>query len=258
MRIVVLAATLAALLAAPAEADTWLVPSDGATRPASSWPNATPFEMTEFTIYWDEYDQAPYDFDIEIATSPDTDDDGTLDDANVIDRYEAPLKPGYDDIFAARTSPDRQWVATPGTYYWQAFYEEDDGTVGAQDVRSLTIVPAPPPDPPQQPVAPAPYIASPPPAPPPQPLGPALARAIVRRTITSWTRRLAHGLAYRCATVPGAATCRPSWYDARHRYRGTLKIASGVHGIVATFSGTRTVRSCARRCTRRVSWATAM
>lgn len=257
MRIVVLAVTAAALFAAPAEAGTWLVPRDGATRPASSWPNATPSEMTEFTVYWGDYASTPYDFDIEVATSPATDPDGTLANATVIDRYQALPRPGFDDIFGARTALDARWLATPGTYYWQAAYEEA-GAIEALPVRSLTVTPATPPDPPQPRATPVPFVVSPPPAPVRPPLAASTARIVTRRAIAAGTHRVARGVVYRCVTAPGAATCRPSWRDARHRYSGTLRITAGAGGIAAAFSGTRTDRACARRCSRRVSWSAAM
>lgn len=223
----------------------WMVPRDGATLHTSSWPAAKPSEMIEFTIYWGEYGDAPYDFDIEVATSAATDPDGTLADANVIDRYEAYER--LDDIFSARTELSAPWLAAPGTYYWQAHSDDD-----VLPVRALTIVPAPPPDPPPPLAAPAPpYVAPPLPAPAPAPLSPSTVRVVVRRAIAAGTHRVPSALVYRCAS---AETCRPSWRDRRFAYRGTLRIASGLEGIAATFSGVRTLRSCPRRCSRDVTW----
>ena len=65
-----------AALAAPAVASpqplpppAWVLPGDGTSRPASSWPAATPFEMVDFTLYV----YAPFllhsTFEIEVATS---------------------------------------------------------------------------------------------------------------------------------------------------------------------------------------------
>jgi hypothetical protein len=247
MRMLALALLVFAALAAPAAAQyaeplppgTWLVPADGAMIHASSWPAATPSEMQSFTIYTGDYATLPYDFDVDVATSPGTDPQGLLIGANVIDRYEAVPRESLPHIFDARTALAAQWLATPATYYWQASFTTGDGDVYAGPVRSLTVVSAPPPDPPQAPVPPVPYVAPPPPAPARPPLAATTARRIVRRAIAQGTRRLARRLTYRCTTAPGAATCRPSWRDDRYRYRGTLRINAGANGISATFAGTR-------------------
>jgi hypothetical protein len=256
VRIVLLIAILAGALAAPASArsaeplpaGTWLVPRDGQTRPASSWPAATPFEMASFTIYTSDYDEPPYDFDIAVATGPETDPEGLLVAANVIDRFEAVPRSDFPDIYDGRTVLDARWLANPATYYWQASYAHGV-EVYAGPVRSLTVIPATPPDPPQPPAARAPYVAPPPAAPAPRPLAASTARIVVRRAIAAGTHRLPRGLVYRCTTAPGAATCLPSWRDARHRYRGTLRITSGAGGIAATFTGTRMRGSQARAVT---------
>jgi hypothetical protein len=256
VRIVLLIAMLTGALAAPASAQhaeplpagTWLVPRDGQTRPASSWPAATPFEMASFTIYTSDYAEAPYDFDVAVATSPATDARGLLLAANVVDRYEAIPRRDFPDIYDARTALVAQWLSIPATYHWQASYEHA-GEIYAGPVRSLTVVPAPPPDPPQPPAARAPYVAPPPAALPPPPLAATTARIVVRRLIAAGTHRLARGLVYRCASVPGGATCRPSWRDARYRYRGTMQLTPGAAGIAATFTGTRSRGAHARAVT---------
>jgi hypothetical protein len=152
--------------------------------------------MTEFTIYLDAYEDVQYDLDVEVATDPATDPDGTLADADVIDRYEAVPKPAFPDIFAARTRLDARWPATPGRYYWQAHYE-DGADVFAGPVRSLRIVPAPPPDAATDPAAPEPQAAAPAaPAAGPRPLAASTARIVVRRAIVAATHR------YRAACSP--------------------------------------------------------
>jgi hypothetical protein len=89
---------------------------------------------------------------------------------------------------------------------------------------------------------------------PAPPLAASTTRIILRRSILAATHRSHRGLTYRCATAPAAATCRPSWRDLRYRYRGTLRISTGVGGITASFAGTRTTRTCERRCARSLTW----
>jgi hypothetical protein len=260
------AAALLGTCAAPAAAqeplpgDSWVVPRDSASRPASSWPDATVFEMVEFTIYTDAYEDGAGPFDVEVSGSPALDPDGTLADAGRIDAYVAAPRPANPEIFSARTNVTAQWLSIPATYYWQAHYVED-GEVYGTPVRRLTITPRPAPDPP---AVPAPLPLPPPPAivaptTVPASLTAATARAIVRRAITRVTRRAPRGLIYRCVSTPGgAAKCRPSWRDARYVYRGTLEIRSGLGGISVTFTGTLTTRSCVRRCARAFEWSTSV
>jgi hypothetical protein len=215
--------------------------------------------MFDFTVYLHEYAALPEGLEIEVSGVPDTDPDGTLADATVIERYEARPIAGHRDILTARTRVESRWLATPGTYYWQATYEEyDDGEeeLYASPIRSLTIFPAPPPDPPQARSVPPPAGTT---APATPDAGPAVlpgrtARIIVRRAILAATHRGHRRLTYRCTTTPAAATCRPSWRDARYRYTGTMQIATGGGGVTAAFDGTRAARSCTRRCARPVSW----
>jgi hypothetical protein len=268
MRIALLAVLLAALMAAPAQAqvepfseNTWLIPDDGSARTASSWPAALPSQMLSFTIYLKDYEELPEDIDIAVAASPETEADGTLAQAGVIDRYEARAIDGYEGIFSARTRTDARWLATPGTYYWQATYEEyEDGEeeLYGSTVHALSIFPAPPPDPPQTFTLTAPPVPATPAAPVivPQPLAATTARKIVRRAILAGTHRSFRGLTYRCTTAPGVATCRPSWRDHRYRYRGRLKISTGLAGISAAFTGTRAARSCKHGCARAYRWTT--
>ena len=271
MRIALLAVLLGLLLAAPARAQvepfpdhTWVIPRDGFTWKASSWPSALPSQMLDFTVYLnyqDAYDDLPEDIDIEVATAPDTDAGGTLADASVIERYEADPVAGYDGFFSVGTRTEAEWMSKPGTYYWQATYgsyEDDEEELYAGPVRSLVIVPAPAPDPPQTstfaaPPAPATLAA---PVIVPQPLAAATARKIVRRAILAGTHRSFRGLTYRCTTAPGTATCRPTWRDQRYRYRGKLQISAGLAGISAAFAGTRAARSCKHGCARAYRWTT--
>lgn len=220
MRTVLISVALAIALATPASAETWLIPSDGRTVDTD--------DPIAFTAYLDEYDQLPYDVDVVVAR------DAALTD--VVARYEAEPLAAFPTIYSVNASG-----LTPGTYYWQASYGDD-----VYPVRSLNVVLAPPPDPPSPLVVVAPYVA--PPAPPvaPRPPDPGTARAIVRRAIAAATHRLARGLIYRCA----GATCRPSWRDTRYRYRGTLTITTGVSGIRASFTGTRSGR--------RITWSVAV
>src|SRR3954453_15973065 len=137
------------------------VPFDGYRHPVSSWPNATHDEMFSFTIYAEFEDG---DFQIEVATEPDLDPDGTLADANRVDAYVAPLDSRVTgEVFTAPTSLDAQWLGTLGTYYWQA-HGTDWGTFYATPVQSIPITERPPAA--QTPPPPRPPPAPPPPAPP--------------------------------------------------------------------------------------------
>ena len=222
MRTTLISLFLFLALAAPATAEEWLLPRDGVTVKTT--------DPVTFALYLDEYDELPYDVDVVVAR------DAALSD--VVARYEAEPLPAFPTIYSVSASG---WTATPGTYYWQASYGDE-----VYPVRSLTVVPAPPPDPPAPPVAVAPYVAPAPPAIAPRPPDAATARSIVRRAIAAATHRLARGLIYRCA----GTTCRPSWRDARFRYRGTLTITTGADGIRAAFTGTRSGR--------RVTWSVAV
>jgi hypothetical protein len=270
MRIVLFAVLLAALSAPPARAEvvpfpgeTWVAPGQGFAWRASGWPAALPSEMFDFTVYLDEYEHLPETLAVEVATVPDADPDGTLADATVIERYDARPIAGHPQIFTARTRVEARWVASPGTYYWQATYVEDeDGEeeLYASPVRSLSIFAAPPPDPPQARSGPPPVVTPVPsePVAAPPPLAARTARVIVRRAILAATHRGHRGLTYACTTAPAAATCRPAWRDGRYRYGGTMHIESGADGISVAFAGTRARGSCERRCARSVSWTTTL
>jgi hypothetical protein len=262
------AAALLGICAAPAAAQeplpgtSWVLPRDGSSHPASSWPDATAFEMVEFTIYVDVYEAGAHPFDVEVSGSPALDADGTLADAGRIDGYVAAPRAAAPEVFSARTSVAAQWLSIPATYYWQAHYDED-GEVYATPVQRLTITPRPAPDPPAVPAPPPLPLLQPPtvaaPATVPAPLAATTMRTIVRRAIIRVTGRAPHGLLYRCVSVTaGAAKCRPSWRDARYVYRGTLEIRSGLVGAGVTFTGTRTARSCVRRCARAFEWSTSL
>jgi len=235
MRTTLISLFLFMAFAAPANAEEWLLPRDGLSVHAS--------HPVGFALYLDDYDTLPYDVDVVVAS------DSTLTD--VVARYEAEPLDGFPTIYSATPSADDPWTATPGTYYWQASYGDE-----VYPVRSLIVVPAPPPDPPVSPVLGAPYVA---PAPPPPAaratMAAGTAREIVRRAIAAATHRIARGLVYRCVSAPGAATCRPSWRDTRFRYRGTLAITTGVGGIHAVFTGRR---SGGERAARTVAWSTAV
>jgi hypothetical protein len=222
MRTTLISLFLFMALAAPARAADWLLPRDGVTVKTT--------DPVTFALYLDEYDELPYDVDVVVAR------DAALTD--VVARYEAEPLPTFPTIYSVSASG---WTATTGTYYWQASYGDE-----VYPVRALTVVPAPPVDPPSPPVVVAPYVPPPPPAVTPRPPDAATARAIVRRAIAAATHRLARGLVYRCA----GSICRPSWHDTRFRYRGTITIATGVNGIRASFAGTRSGR--------RVTWSVAV
>ena len=183
--------------------------------------------MHEFVVYASDYEELPDAFAFAVATSPATDADGVL-TGTVIDDYLAPAQPDRPGIYAALTSLVAPWLGTPGTYYWQASYIDDDGDTYASPVRTLTIIPQPPPDPPAAPVP----IATPPPAAPlpvatPRPPDAGTVRIAVRRAIHAVTHMIPRRLVYRCAAEPAAANCRPSWRDVRARYRGTSICPSG-------------------------------
>src|SRR4051794_38120094 len=117
-----LALLLAAVaLAVPTTAlagDSWSIPPDGAAVPASSWPQATRFEMLAFTFYGDEAAPAR----VEVAK------DRSMQD--VVATYETAPRAGLAEISSARTAPGDRWVGTPGLYYWQA---------GDEPVRALRV-----------------------------------------------------------------------------------------------------------------------
>src|SRR3954468_4714640 len=96
---VLLAAALAAPTAALAD-DPWSLPPDGASHPASSWPQATRFEMLEFTFYDDEPAR------VVVATDPAL--------ADVVATYETVPRAGLDEIVSARTAPADRWVGEAG------------------------------------------------------------------------------------------------------------------------------------------------
>jgi hypothetical protein len=111
----------AIVLAAPTTAlasEDWSIPPDGASHPASAWPDATPFEMLDFTFYGD--DTLPSR--VAVAT------DRAMHE--VVATYDTTARPGLDEIVSARTAPADRWVGTPGVYYWQA---------GDEPVRTLRI-----------------------------------------------------------------------------------------------------------------------
>jgi hypothetical protein len=250
-----LVALILGVLAAPAAAQTeplpagtTLVPRDGQVWTASSWPGATPFEMQEFVAYASDYAELPEAYAFAVASSPATGPDGLL--AAPIDRYLAPAQPLHPGIYAALTALGARWLGTPGTYYWQASYADDDGDTYASAVRALTILAQPPPDPPAVPITVAPPPAASRPVDAPRPPSPGTVRIAVRRAIAAATHRSPRGLVYRCA----GSTCHPSWRDPRYRYRGRLHLEFGTSAISATFTGTRVARKHGHP--RTITWAT--
>src|SRR5205807_2074969 len=108
----------------PLPSGTVVLPSDGQAWTASSWPNATPFQMQKFVAYASQYEALPDAFAFAVATSPATDANGLL--RTPIDHYVAPAQPDHLAIYAAQTRLDATWLGAPGTYYWQASYVDDD------------------------------------------------------------------------------------------------------------------------------------
>jgi hypothetical protein len=243
----------------------YAVPFDGYRQAVSSWPNATQDEMFSFTIYAEFEDG---EFEIEVATEPDLDSDGTLADANRVDGYVAPLDPRVtEEVFTAPTSLDAQWLGTLGTYYWQA-HRTDWGTLYATPVQSITITDRPPADPPsgpplertlptQQPSTTAnpgaQVVAS-----TAKQLSRTSARTILRRAIREQAGRSPQTLASRCSLpTPYLARCHLTWRDARYRYRAKATLTSTTGGMLAKFDGTRTRRQCTRRCRSAIHWSVA-
>jgi hypothetical protein len=264
----VLSALPAAALAddpEPLPAGSYAVPYDGYRHPVSSWPNATNFEMFDFTIY---ADYAGGEFDVDVATSPDTDADGRLTD--VVASYVAPLDPraAAGEVFTARTTVDSQWLGTLGTYYWRGYYTAW-GTLYTTPIQRIDIVERPPSDPPGPPAPPpvsppAQTAPAPLPAAPPAPAARAdltrtSAKTIIRRTIRRQTGRSAQGLTATCSLPSaGRANCAVAWRDARYRYRGNAELRSTAAGVTLSLDGTRTRRACdGGRCRRALHWSLA-
>jgi hypothetical protein len=198
--------------------------------------------------YADDYDELPDEFVFAVATSPATGADGLL--VAPIETRVAPADPDHPGIYAAAAG-----LATPGTYYWQGSYSDDDGDTYASPVRTLNVIPAPPPDVPQPvipflPARPPPAVAS------PRPPDAATVRIAVRRAIHRATHMVGRRIVYRCVRTPAAATCKPTWRDVRFRYRGTLRLTFGGSAITATFRGHRVPRGHGHA--RAVTWATSL
>jgi hypothetical protein len=237
---------------------SWAIPADGSARTASSWPNATAFEMFDFALYVYAPELVAADkWTVEVASAPALDPDGTLADANRIDAYDAPPRPGSAGIFVARTRVDAEWIARPGLYYWQARYDD-----WVTPVERLVIVPRPPPDAPA-PTDPVTGSPAAPAAPPPgvpayvrlTALTPHGAHVAIRARIRRATHREPRALRFRCAQPSlYRFLCRPSWRDARHRYRGTMRVTSTAAGVRASFTGTRVCLRRAPSCRRAVRW----
>jgi hypothetical protein len=245
--------------------EEYAVPFDGYRHPVSSWPNATSFEMFSFTVYA-EFEAG--EFQVEVATSPDADPDGTLADANRVDAYVAPLDPRVtEEVFSARTSLDAQWLGTLGTYYWQAYRIESGAVVYATPIQRIFITERPPPDPPSDP----PLERSPPTQPisPGGSAGPVVVTPTAKRlsrtsarTILSRAIRTQSGspqkLTSSCSLpTPYLARCDLTWRDARYGYKVKAKLTSSTGGILAKLDGTRTRRECTRRCRSAIHWSIA-
>ena len=130
---------------------SWALPASGAARTASSWPQATSLEMFEFALYvYDPELTAADKYALEVASSAALDADGTLADANRVDAYDVLPRSGSLGIFTARTRVGDEWLSHPGTYYWQAAYDD-----WVTPVQTLVISPKPPPDAPAGAAGPA-------------------------------------------------------------------------------------------------------
>jgi hypothetical protein len=243
-------ALLLGIWAAPAAADTEPLPPGTAVTPRDGqvW---TASGAGSFVVYASDYDELPDAFAFTVAATPALDADGLL--AAPIDRYTAPAQAGHPGIYEALIRPGAVWMGTPGTYYWQAAYTDDDGDTYASPARALTVLAAPAPDTPAPPAAAAPP-AAPLPAAVPRPPDAATVRTAVRRAIHAATHVIPRGLVYRCVPAPAAATCRPSWRGPRARYRGTLRLAFGASAVTAAFAGTRIRHGRARA----VTWTTSI
>jgi hypothetical protein len=248
MRVCLVVALVFGVLAAPAAADTEPLPAGTTVLPrdGQAW---TAFGSQTFVAYIGDYDELPDELAFAVASDPATGPDDLL--AHPIARYTAPAQPGHPGIYAA--SPG---LGTPGTYYWQATYADDEDDVYASEVRTLTIVAPPPPDVPQPVIPYLPAPAAPLPAVTPRPPGAGTVRIAVRRAIHAATHMVGRKIVYRCSRTPAAAICRPSWRDLRHRYRGTLRLTFGASAITATFRGTRVPLRHGRA--RVVTWATTL
>jgi len=247
MRRCLLVALIFGALAAPAAADTEPLPA-GTTivpRDGEVW---TAFETHDLAAYASDYDELPDAFAFAVAGIPATDANGLL--AAPSGSYVAPAQAGHPGIYAATVT-----LGTPGTYYWQASYADDDGDTYASPVRTLKVIAPPPPDVPQ-PVIPFLPPRAPPAVATPRPPDAATVRIAVRRAIHRATHMVGRRIVYRCARTPAAATCRPSWRDFRFRYRGTLQLTFGPRAITATFRGTRVPRGHGHA--RAVTWTTSL
>ena len=228
-------------------------PADGAAVPAGGF---------GLTVYAAPAFVPGGTFDVEVATSPVPDADGTLLDAARVDRLVAGPRAELTGVWSVR--PTAAWAATPGTYWWQA-YAANGATVYATPVRRLVVGPPRPPG-----------VAGGDPAGPGAPdaaatpglpayvdlerLTRASALRAVRAAIRRHTEVRPRGLAARCAfPTPFDARCRVAWRDASFRYRGRMYVWAGAAGAAGGgFTGTRAVRGCRRaRCARVVRWAPA-
>jgi hypothetical protein len=243
--------------------DEYAVPYDGYRHAKSSWPNAVSSEMISFTIY---AEFAAGEFEVEVATSPDADPDGTLADAGRVDAYVAPLDPRVtEEVFTAHTDVGAAWLATLGTYYWQAYRREAGAVVYATPVQRIVIVERPPPDAPSElPLTHTPptQAATPTVSYPEARIAVKLSRRsaarILRRVVRTQSGRRPRALVSRCTLpTPYLAECRLTWRDARHRYRVSARLTSTAGGMLAELDGTRIRRACARRCRSAVHWSVA-
>lgn len=226
-------------------------PADGAAVPAGGF---------GLTIYAAPTFVPGGTFDIEVATSPVPDADGTLPDAARVDRLVAGARADLTGVWSVR--PTAAWAETPGTYWWQG-YAASGATVHATPVRRLIVGPPRPPGEadgdPAGPGAPG-GAAAPGPAAylDVERLTRASALRAVGATVRKRTRVRPHGLAARCAfPTPFDARCRVAWRDASFRYRGRMFVWAGATGAAgASFTGTRAIRGCRRgRCARAVRWS---
>ncbi len=181
-------------------------------------------------------------FSIRIATDDRLGNTGILSDLNTIESFS--LLESYTDFGYYSSSGGfglRTWPNIPRTYYWQLYASWDDETGCHQHVgpvHTLTITPS------------APSKPSPPP-PGPGPITPQDARRSARRMISERTGTRP-SLRISCSTIDTATLrCRLSWKSRRHSYR-----AAGTFSRVSySVTGTRTRRSCKRRCATRFRWS---
>lgn len=200
--------------------------------------------------------RTPRRFDIEITNQDVKGQDGTLAD-------DAQYQVGRGSVYAGDADPSMytgsvrsNFPCVPGTYYFQFTADtqlgadcgvaQEPGTIAVcnfrSDVFSFSVVVPPPP----------------PPAPPPPPPGAATptltiseAKAEIRRSIRSLTKREPRDLRRPgCRRVSRVQVhCDADWYDRLYIWAGTWVFRASGDRIRYRFTGSRARLSCVRRGT---------